>query len=130
MPGAFVAKKANREEFLRRLRAEFPAVYAGIYKCSRGLLHCEIGHLARATQEAIDSGDKPVVKQHIAFVDALLRDAGPKLESAIVVSYLEYLDFDGQKSAPAKARDLLTPRLRTALQDLELYLEELFKDHS
>ena len=58
-------------------------------------------------------------------MDEVLRDAAPEVENAVNVSYLEHLRFEGRKAGPAKARELLTPRLRQALAKLEAYLAKL-----
>jgi hypothetical protein len=62
---------------------------------------------------------------HFQFIDEVFRDAAPDVENAVNVSYLESLRFEGRKTGPANARELLTPRLRQALVDLEEYLARL-----
>ena len=85
-----------------------------------------MGTLARATQAAIDNGDRDKVCQYFQFVDEVFRDAAPDVKNAVYVSYLEHLRFEGRKAGPAKARELLTPRFRQALAELETYLAQLF----
>lgn len=112
--------KIGRDRFIEMLTARFPEVAAGIDDCSRGLLHCEMATLKRATQSAIDNNDTEMVRRHFHFADEVFANAAPEVENAINVSYLENLRFNDS------AKGLLTPRLRTALAELEEYLEKLF----
>lgn len=122
MPGGI-----NHHRFIALLTERLPEIAGSIDDCSKGLLHCEMGTLARATQEAIDRQDKATVKAHFEFIDEVFRDATPDVQNAVYVSYLESLRFEGRKAGPTNARDLLTPRLRQALVDLEEYLDSLYE---
>jgi len=121
-----VAQKIDHSRFIALLTERFPDVAASIDDCARGLLHPEMGTLARATQAAIDKQYKATVQQHFQFIDEVLQHAAPDVENAVNVSYLENLRFEGRKAAKTNARDLLTPRLRQALAELEDYLDEIF----
>jgi hypothetical protein len=116
----------DRECFIAMLTEQFPAVAAGIDDCARGLLHLEMASLARVTQAAITSEDKTAVKEYFAFVGDLFRRAGPEVKSAVYVSFLENLSFDGRRGKRIKARELLSPDLQTALRELEAYNAALF----
>jgi len=120
-----MSKRIGHQQFIALLIARFPEVAAAIDACSQGLLHNEMATLARATQAAIDNQDKATVVRHFEFIDEVFRDAGPDVENAVYVSYLENLRFEGRKATPTKARELLTPRLWQALVDLEEYLAKL-----
>lgn len=109
----------DHPRFIALLTEHFPEVIAAIDDCAQGLLHLEMGSFGSATQQAIDCHDRQTVKRHFEFIDKVLRDAAPDVENAIYVSYLEHLRFKGRKAGPAKAEELLTPRLRQALTDLE-----------
>jgi hypothetical protein len=117
-----MSERIDHARFIALLTARFPEVAAAIDDCSQGLLHLELATLARATQAAIDYQDKATIVRHFQFVDEVFRDSAPDVENAVNVSYLENLRFVGRKAAPTKARDLLTPRLRQALIELEEYL--------
>ena len=121
-------KKIDHSRFIALLTERFPEVAANIDDCSQGLLHLEMATLARATQAAIDGQDKPTVLRHFKFIDEVFRDAAPDVENAVNVSYLENLRFEGRNAGPARARELLTPKLRQALSELEEYLERLFSE--
>ena len=82
--------------------------------------------LTTLTQAAIDARDNETVKRHFRFIDEVFRDVAPDVESAVKVSYLENLRFDGRKAGPTQARGLLPPRLHQALVDLEEYLAKLY----
>src|SRR3989442_926509 len=103
-----MAVRIDHPRFIALLTERFPKVAASIDDCSQGLLHPEMGTLARATQAAIDEQDKPTIVQHFLFIDKVFGDAAPDVKNAINVSYLENLRFEGRKAAPAKARELLT----------------------
>jgi hypothetical protein len=120
-----MSERIDHPRFVSLLTARFPEVAAAIDDCSQGLLHLEMATLARATQAAIDNQDKETIVRHFQFVDEVFRDAAPDVENAVNVSYLENLRFEGRKAAPTKARDLLTPRLRQALIELEEYLARI-----
>jgi hypothetical protein len=120
-----MSERIDHPRFIALLTDRFPEVVAAIDDCSEGLLHLEMATLARATQAAIDNQDKATVVRHFQFVDVVFRDAAPDVENAVNVSYLENLRFEGRKAAPTKARDLLTPRLRQALIELEEYLARI-----
>jgi len=125
-----MATRINHKRFIALLTERFPNVAADIDHCSEGLLHMEMATLARATQSAIDAQDKETVQQHFRFIDEVFRDAAPDVENAVHVSYLENLRFEGRKAGPTKARELLPPRLRQALKELEAYLGQLFEESS
>ena len=122
-----MAEQIDRDRFIALLTERFPEVAASIDECQRGLLHLEMATLARATQAAIDGQDRHTVRRHFQFIDEVFRQAAPDVENAVNVSYLENLRFEGRKAAPTKARELLTPRLRQALAELEEYLARLFR---
>lgn len=123
--GSNMSERIDHQRFIELLTARFPEIAAAIDDCRRGLLHPEMATLAEATQAAIDNQDRATVVRHFQFVDELFRDAASDVENAINVSYLENLRFEGRKAAPTKARDLLTPRLRPALIELEEYLARI-----
>lgn len=118
------APKIGRDQFVALLTERFPAVAAAITDIAAGLVHCEMAELRRATNAAIAAGDLATVRRHFEFVDEVLRAADEAVENAVVVSYLEDLDFrDPHGDA---ARKLLRPRLRTELDAQNVYLEKLF----
>jgi len=112
-------------QFIARLTERYPEIAASVDECSRGLLHCEMGTVARVTQAAIDAGDKETLRQHFAFIDEVFQNAAPDVENAIYVSYLENLWFDGCEGESMHARPLLPPRLQQALMDLEAHWEKI-----
>jgi hypothetical protein len=125
-----MAKLIERDQFIALLTERFPEIATTIDDCSQGLLHLEIATFARATQAAIDAQDRNAVRRHFEFIDEVFRDAAPDVENAVNVSYLENLRFEGREAGPTRARELLTPRLRQALTELETYLGRLFGDTS
>lgn len=116
----------DHHRFIALLKVRFPEVAASIDDCSKGILHCEMGTFAQATQTAIDSKDVDAVRDYFKFADEILANATQDVENAINVSYLENLRFEGPKAKGIKARQLLPPRLEKALIELEAYLAKLF----
>jgi hypothetical protein len=77
-----------------------------------------MGTFAGATQEALNRGDFATAQAHLDFAEALWRVAGPALENALAVSYLEHIDFDQRYGRSAPAPDMLPPGLRIRLSRL------------
>lgn len=117
----------DRGDFERMLGEQFPAVAAEIDDCERGLLHLEMAVLARATCRAIDTGDLHEVQAQIRFVDELFSEAGPDLENAVYVSYLENVFLGSDNLRYVSAREMLSKRLQTALADLEEHWKKIGK---
>ncbi|MDB5313718.1 MAG: hypothetical protein JWO38_7920 [Gemmataceae bacterium] len=122
-----MAEPIDRERFIALLTERYPAVAADVDECARGLLHLEMGALARATQAAISDEDKAPVRGYFAFIDEVFRLATPEVKNAVFVSYLERLGFDGRHGKRIGARELLSPQLQAGLRGLEEYNAELFR---
>lgn len=116
----------DREAFIVMLTERYPAVAADIDECARGLLHLEMGTLARAAQSAISDEDTAAVREHFRFIGEVYRRATPEVKNAVHVSYLERLGFDGKHGRRIKAREMLSPELQAGLSGLEAYNAELF----
>jgi hypothetical protein len=121
-----MAGTVDREAFIAMLAEQYPAVVAEIDDCARGLLHLEMGALARAGQAAISDEDKTAVREHFRFIDEVYRRATPEVKNAVHVSYLECLSLDGKHGERIGARGMLTPALQAGLRELEAYNAELF----
>ena len=121
-----MAVEVDREAFVAMLAEHYPAVTADIDECMHGLLHLEMGQLARAAQAAISDEDSSAVREHFQFIDEVYRGATPEVKNAVHVSYLEHLSFDGKHGKRIKAREMLPPGLQAALRGLETYNAELF----
>ncbi len=122
-----MAAPIDRERFIALLGERYPAIAADIDECARGLLHLEMGTLARATQAAISAEDKSAVRGYFAFIGEVFRLATPEVKNAVYVSFLECLSFDGRHGKRIGAREMLSPQLQTGLRDLEEYNTELFR---
>jgi hypothetical protein len=122
-----MTESIDRERFVVMLTERYPAVAADIDDCARGLLHLEMGALARATQAAISDEDEAAVRGFFAFIGEVFRLATPEVRNAVFVSYLECLGFDGRHGKRIGAREMLSPQLQTGLRELEEYNAELFR---
>ncbi|MEQ8788048.1 MAG: hypothetical protein RIC55_17200 [Pirellulaceae bacterium] len=122
-----MADPIDRERFVAMLTERYPSVAADIDDCARGLLHLEMGALARATQVAISAEDKAAVRGYFAFIAEVFRLATPEVKNAVFVSYLECLGFEGRHGKRIGAREMLSPQLQAGLRELEEYNAELFR---
>lgn len=122
-----MAEPIDRERFVAMLTERYPAIADDIDDCARGLLHLEMGALARATQAAISDEDKAAVRAYFAFVSEVFRLATPEVKNAVFVSFLECLSFDGRRGKRIGAREMLSPQLQAGLRGLEEYNTELFR---
>ena len=102
---------SGREEFLARLRDEFPDVVAHIRPDESGLLHLEMAAFRRATEEAMDAGRLWESERHFRLVEELLEEANPELCNALEVSYLEDLALGECTQARRLAVHERMPRL-------------------
>ena len=121
-----MGRVCGRKHFIRTLTGRFPEVVAAIDECARGLLHCEMGTFARATQATLDRGDFVTARAHFECAESLLRVAGPALANALAVSYLENIEFDKHYGRAFPAREMLPPALQDELVELEEHLRKLF----
>ena len=122
-----MAEPINRERFVAMLTELYPSVAADIDECASGLLHLEMGTLARATQQAISDEDKVAVRGYFAFIGEVFRLATPEVKNAVFVSYLECLGFDGRHGKRIGAREMLSPQLQAGLRGMDDYNAELFR---
>jgi hypothetical protein len=122
-----MAEPIDGVRFIAKLAERYPAVADDIDECARGLLHLEMGALARATQAAISAEDKATVHGHFAFIGEVFRLATPEVKNAVFVSYLERLGFDGRHGKRIGAREMLSTELQSGLRGLEEYNAALFK---
>lgn len=109
-------QNASRDEFLARLRADFPEVVAQIGKDEAGRLHCEVAVFRMATEQAVDAGRLWTAYLHFRLVEELLALAAPDLLNALEISYLEDLAFGTCTPARHRAiKERMPPALRQIL---------------
>jgi hypothetical protein len=114
----------GRDDFIRLLEREFPEVIAQIDECRQGLLHCEVAVLRRLTEEAMDEGKEWLAERHFRFVERLLQGAGPDLENALEISYLEDLALGGH--TPQRHR-IVKDRMPLVLRRRMIEVRECWK---
>src|SRR3954465_531964 len=110
-----MAGEVDRDAFVAMLAERYPAVAADIDESMRGLLHMEMGQLAKAAQAAISAEDAAAVREHFRFLDEVYRRATREVRNAVHVSYLERLGFGGRHAERIGAREMLSPGLRAGL---------------
>jgi hypothetical protein len=109
------------------VRAKFPATtylaLAGELTDHDGLLHLQVGALARLAQSAKGTADWDTYGRVMSLADTLWRNPSKDLLNALNVSFLEHLDFDGPRGSAAWA--LLSPALQRGWRDMQAYLKAL-----
>lgn len=111
----------TRADFILALRAQLPDVAGSILDISEGLLHCEMSDFARCTHDAIADRRFHVAQQHLRFMAEVRAQASTELTKAILGSYLENVFIGESAQEFMLARELLSPRLKTDLAELEMY---------
>lgn len=115
----------GRKEFVSALVNEFPELREEVEdEIYSGLLHLEMACFARYTQDAIDQGDAERVSKCFNFADRFFVNADSNLNNALIVSYLENLNFDSPNGNKAEA--LLTPLMRQYWLEINEYLKGLW----
>ena len=100
-----MAGDVDRDAFVAMLAERYPSIAADIDESMSGLLHLEMGQLARAAQVAISDEDTVAVREHFRFIDEVYRRSTPEVKNAVHVSYLERLSFDGKHGKRIRARE-------------------------
>lgn len=106
--------------FVSQLALALPEVAAKIDEDDFGVVHLEVGVLKLVTREAITRHDWETVRQHYAFVSAVLRDADDELRDALHISYVENLLLDETSAYFVRARKLLPSSMASELTATEL----------
>jgi hypothetical protein len=110
------SKMKTREEFLAALRAEFPEAHAAIDDIDEGLLHLEVAAFRRTVEDACKSGRAWYVEKAMRFVEKALADAGPELENALAVSFIE--DFALGEFTPEERKQIVSRTPRSIVEQL------------
>jgi hypothetical protein len=75
-------------------------------------VHLAFSRFYRATQDAIDDGERELVQSFFNMADRVLANAYPEMRSLFHVVYVEHLRFDDSRKSRSWALDLLSARLR------------------
>ena len=113
------AHSIDHATFLQMLTDEFPEVPQAFDKYSQGLLHCEMGVLARLSQEAMDQERWWQVDKYVRFIARVRARATPEVENAIDVSYIEYLALSYVTPNRTVAMKRMPKALRAILQQID-----------
>lgn len=109
-------KYLDREAFITRLTGRFPEVSAAFSEYGAGLLHCEMADFRRVVETAMDDGRHAQVERYLRFVDECLQNAGPELQNAIEVSFVEDFALGDYNAARHNAvRERMPARLRQSI---------------
>jgi hypothetical protein len=110
------------QKFTNLLLGEFPQLRDDVREWS-GLLHLQMMEFHVVTERAIDAGDWTTVEKCLRLADTLLHHGDAEIRNAIHVSYLEHLPRKGD--GHDRIRELMTPDLRKAWDDILAYLSTL-----
>ncbi len=108
----------DANEFMASLRQAFPELVDELDEVWRGLLHLEMGCLARNTQRAIDSHAATEVDRCFEFARSAWLEGDNDVTNALGVSYIEHLNFDDGKVARTWAFARLAAPLQAAARSL------------
>lgn len=112
----------SSDEFITKLVAQFPEFREVLDGSKLGLIHVQMGHLARLTRQAIELGRFGILEELFAFLGASFAEADSALENAFLVSYLEHLEF---KTAYEKiAWDLMPVSLQAGWHKIDTSITE------
>ena len=110
----------SHQDFLDTVLKEFPELRGDVDDYD-GLLHPEVGAFAQFAQRAKGRADWETYARCVRLIDRLFQNADSELENAILVSFLERLDFEGPRGTAAWK--LLSPALQLALKRITAYNE-------
>jgi len=121
-----VIKRLHRTEFIADLKEAFPELQEKINR-EAGLLHLEMSAFTRFVQNRINAGDKDALGRALKLADHYVRYGNKKLVNAIMVSFLEHLNFEDGKVPRQWAWDFMTPALRARYHEIMTYNEQLLE---
>lgn len=108
----FVIAKSllSQETFLEQLCQQFLEITAEITdEDYAGLIHLQIGCLARYANQLIQHGRFDVLRSLFSFFSNTVNKVDSLTENALYVSFLEHVEMDGDFAKAREARSLLPP---------------------
>lgn len=87
----------NREQFLEKLKTQFPDGYSYVDEIDEGLLHCEMSSFRRWVEDELSKSGEWNCERAFKFIEECLKVANPDLENAIEVSFIEDLALGEHK---------------------------------
>jgi hypothetical protein len=112
----------HRSAFIKSLREQFPAIEPWL-KGYRDNLTFEMMRFRHFTEDAISRADYDLARKCFQFVDCAFADGNKHVRNAVVVSFLEHLDFSG--SAGAEVERLMPAALTDARREVMAEWAEL-----
>jgi hypothetical protein len=91
----------HRSAFIKAMRDEFPGV-ASWLNGYRDNLTLEILRFRQFTEDAIVRGDLPLVRKCFIFANKAFSTGNRHVRNALIVTYLEHLEFVGLNGASAE----------------------------
>ena len=92
----------SARNFASLVLAEFPELRGDLEaEWNRGLLHCEMGELARHAREAKELGNWDTFGRAVQLANRCLLEGDEAVDNAVYVSFLESIDFDGRNGQQA-----------------------------
>jgi hypothetical protein len=112
----------HRSALIKTMREDFPNIESWL-DGYRDNLTFEVLRFRQFTEDAIARGDLPLVRKCFALANVAFETGNRAVRNAIVVTYLEHLEFTGSNGATAE-KELPAPlaaertRMRTILVGL------------
>jgi arginine deiminase len=117
----------DHDAFVSALREQFPEI---AHPLRDSLIDSPdsmaMSDFCRFTQDAIDRGDRELVKRCFRFADMLSDEGDWDVQNAVGVAYIEHLDFSGPKRE--YARDLMSSPMRITWFALTEYMNQIDSD--
>lgn len=117
-------QKLHRSDFLKEVKSAFLQLTHEINQ-QLGLLNLEVHTFTRFVQSLIDEGDKDNLAIALQIADKYLREGNRNLTTALVVSFLEHLNFTDGKVSRSWAEEYLTISLKTAYDEIMVYNQRI-----
>jgi predicted glycoside hydrolase/deacetylase ChbG (UPF0249 family) len=112
------------DKFLHELAANFPEIESELYdEDFEDNPTAQIDVFMRYTKELINRNESHMVKACFLFVDHYISNVSKKYENSLVFSYLNKMNFK-----QTYARNLLTKKLLTYVEELEEHSRKTFED--
>ena len=111
----YMSKKLHRSNFIKELKLFFPELTKQI-NSDYGLIHLEMISFRDFIQSKIDCGDRKIIIKAFQLAEKYLLNGNLTLSNAIIISFLEDLNFKDEKTTKRKwALELLPTSLKNIL---------------
>jgi len=107
----------TQAQFLANLIERFPTIAEEVLE-DTGLIHLQVGSLARYANDCLAKGRLDEVARVINYFQNTVEKVDSNTENALYVSFLEHLEFEGETENAKQARLLLARHYREIWRQL------------